>query len=95
MQVEDYLRADGQRRGVRDDWEVRTGPGGVTVTAWTYDRFVRPEEATRTAERVLHDILSLGYRVSGECEMDAQRDVDGDWRGHLVAQLQPPAEATA
>jgi hypothetical protein len=93
MQVEDYLRTDGRRRGVRDDWEVRTGPDGVVVTAWTSDRFVRAEQATRAAERVLHDILNLGYRVSGACEMDAEMDLDGDWRGHLTAQIEPLANA--
>ncbi|MGC4110080.1 MAG: hypothetical protein QM747_06580 [Nocardioides sp.] len=93
--VDEYFRIDGPSRGVRDDWEVRSGPDGVLVTAWTHDRFLHPEQAAHAAERVLRDILALGYRVSGPCETDAQRDVDGDWRGHLVAQLEPPAPSTS
>jgi hypothetical protein len=92
MQVQEYLRTDGERRGIRDDWEVRTGPSGVTVTLWTHDRFVHPDQAARSAERALHDILALGYDVLGPCDVDAQRDVDGDWRGHLTVRLRPPAD---
>jgi hypothetical protein len=87
VQVEEYLRTEGPDRGVREDWEVRTGPNGVSVDAWTADRFTQPEQANRIAERILDDILELGYSVGGPCDIDARRDVDGDWRGHLSVRL--------
>jgi hypothetical protein len=89
MQVDDFLRTHGAQRGVRGDWEVRTGPQGVTVIATTADRFTRPEQASQVAVRILHDIVALGYRVDGPCEIDAQRDLDGDWRGGIAVHLQP------
>jgi hypothetical protein len=91
MHVEEYLRSEAAERGVRDDWEVRTGPNGITVDVWTSDRYTRSDQASRIADRILRDILELGYQVDGPCEIDAQRDVDGDWRGHLVVRLRAPA----
>lgn len=96
MSVEEFLREHGSERSVRDDWEVRTGPEGTVVTAWTADRFRHAAEATRLAERLLHDILALDYRVWGLCDVDAERDPDGDWRGHLEVRLRAVApRATA
>jgi hypothetical protein len=95
MSVEEFLREHGAERSIRDDWEVRTGPAGTVVTAWTSDRFRHAEEATRVAERLLHDILTLDYRVAGLCDVDAERDPDGDWRGHLRVRLQAVAPRPA
>ncbi len=95
MEPDVYLRTEASTEGVRDDWEVRTGPNGVEVSAWTSDRFVQPAQATRTAERLLHELLALQYRVVGPCEITAVRDRDGDWRGHLTVRLSAvPAPAS-
>jgi hypothetical protein len=93
VEVEEYLRSEASERGVRDDWEVRTGPDGITVDLWTSDRFVHPEEATRVAHRVLRELEALGHRIADRCDVDAVRDVDGDWRGHLVVRLRPPSSS--
>jgi hypothetical protein len=76
------------------DSSVRGTAAGCEITATTAGRFQTPGDASDAAYDLLHELLSLGYRLRGGL-VGAKPTADGYWRGELAEVFLAQAGRTA